>query len=126
LDDDAGRLEAAGEVGLADVRRTQSDDLRRGATIRAGEGGVFGAPAVFGEVLEPRPAPRPFDLPQHIDALSAELSTGIRSPGRLNPDRWARDAAAMRVRMRGFGAGGVRHGDRRGSADRRAGRRPRP
>jgi hypothetical protein len=102
LDDDADRLGDAGAENLADVRETQADDLRRGATIRAANGGVFGTRAVFGDVLEPQPAPRPFDLPQHLDALRAELSTDIRSPGPLDPDEWAQEAEDIRVRMRGL------------------------
>ena len=102
LDDDAELLGDAGEADLADIRGTQADDLRRGATIRAAGGGVFGASSVFGEVLEPQPAPRPFDLPEHLDALRAELSTDIRSPGPLDPDEWAQEAEDIRVRMRGL------------------------
>lgn len=102
LADDADRLDEAAQARLAEVRRRQADDLRRGATIRAATGGVFGAPAVFGEVLEPQAAPRPFDLPDHLEALRAELSTDIRSPSGLDPDRWAQDANDIRARMRGL------------------------
>lgn len=102
LDDDAELLRDAGPAHLADLRGAQADDLRRGATIRAARGGVFGAPSVFSDVLEPQPAARPFDLSEHLDAVRAELSTDIRSPGRLNPDRWAQEAEDIRVRMRGL------------------------
>lgn len=105
LDDDAAALSSAGEAQLAAVRETQADDLRRGATVRAAKGGVFGAPAVFGDVLEPQPAPRQFDLQQHLGALRAELSTDIRSPGPLDPDKWAQEAEDIRVRMRGLRVG---------------------
>ena len=102
LADDAQRLVDAGERDLAQMRAKQADDLRRSATVGAATVGVFGAPAVFGDILEPQPQPRPFDLPQHLDAIRAEISTDIRSPVGLNPDQWAQDAEDLRTRMRGL------------------------
>jgi hypothetical protein len=102
LADDAARLEAAEADDLGQGRVTQADELRRDATERLAAIGVFGGPGMFGEALEPDPRPRPFDLPRHLDAIRAELSADIRSPVGLDPDRWAREAEAIRVRMRGL------------------------
>jgi hypothetical protein len=102
LSDDARRLAAAGAAGLARGRAEQADQLRAAATARAGATGVFGPATAFDDLLVPQPRPRAFALAEHLDAIRVDLSTDIRSPANLDPDRWARAAEALRVRMRGL------------------------
>jgi hypothetical protein len=102
LSDDALDLADAGATGLARLRVDQADALRDAASARAGETGVFGPATAFGDILTPRRQPRGFDLPRHLDAIRADISTDIRSPANLRPDRWARMAEELRVRVRGL------------------------
>jgi hypothetical protein len=102
LSDDARHLTDAGETGPARLREDQATAVRAAATARTGATGVYGPATALGDVLDPRRQPRAFDLSRHLDSLRADLSTDIRSPANLNPDRWARAAEALRGRVRGL------------------------
>lgn len=99
LDNQAAALAGAGDPGQAAGLRQEARLMRRGATRRAADAGVFGRVSIADDVSRPRPRPRPFDLDDRRRALSAEAATGIDSPGRLDPDVWARDAEDIRDRI---------------------------
>ncbi len=102
LDREAVRLAQAGSDALARVSRSEAVALRLGATRRAAEAGVFGRSSIGDEVLTPRLRPRPFDVQERTRALAAERSASLDSPGNLDPDRWARSAEEIRVRINGL------------------------
>jgi hypothetical protein len=79
-----------------------ADAVRRAATRRAVSAGVFDGFAVGGDLLRPPRAPRPLDLAQRNRSLIAQQSTALDAPAALNPDRWAREADAIRVRINGL------------------------
>jgi hypothetical protein len=78
------------------------DVVRRAATRRAVNTGVFDGFAVAGDLLRPPHTPRPLDLAQRERSLIAQQSTALDAPAALNPDRWAREADAIRVRINGL------------------------
>ncbi len=102
LDEEAKRLDAAGKAKLAAASRTEAEELRRGATQRAADAGIFGHFTIAGDLREPGPKPRPFSIEARARALEIEQSTGLNSPGRLDPDRWATEANDIRDRVQGL------------------------
>lgn len=99
LDREAARLAARGAGGLAAVSRGEAEGLREGATRRAAEAGVFGRFTIQSNLLEPTVTPRPFDYRTRARALAAEQSTALDSPAGLDPQKWAREAEDIRVRI---------------------------
>jgi hypothetical protein len=102
LDHEADRLATAGHSALARVTRAQAIDLRKGATLRAATAGVFGSFTIGSDLRTPTAKPRPFDITARARALAEEQSTGLASPGKLDPSRWAQAANDIRVRMKGL------------------------
>jgi hypothetical protein len=93
------RADYARAASLGDA---QAGAVRRAAIRRAVDAGAFDAFAVSGDLLAPPRAPRPLDLAQRERSLVAEQSTALDAPAALNPDRWAREADAIRVRVNGL------------------------
>jgi hypothetical protein len=83
-------------------RRIEAASLRRGASRRAANLGVFGAFSVGDDLLRPRLRPRAFSPAARARALAAEESTALDSPASLDPDRWAAAASTIRVRVNGL------------------------
>jgi hypothetical protein len=102
LDREAARLTAAGADRLAEVSRTEAAALREGATRRAAEAGVFGRSTIGTDLLKPTASPRPFDIDARRRALEAEQSTALDSPGKLDPNGFARQADDIRDRVNGL------------------------
>ncbi|WCB95177.1 hypothetical protein DSM104299_03920 [Baekduia alba] len=86
----------------ATLRGAGGDAVRRAATRRAVDAGAFDAFAVSGDLLRPPRRPRPLDLDERERALIAQQSTALDAPAALDPDRWAREADAIRVRVNGL------------------------
>jgi len=99
LDNQAVALAAAGDPGQAADLRREALLLRRGATERAADAGVFGRVSIADDVSRPRPQPRPFDLDERRRTIAAEAATGLDSPGQLDPGVWAREAEDIRDRI---------------------------
>lgn len=99
LDREAARLAGRGAGRLAAVSRGEAAGLREGATRRAAEAGVFGRFTIQSDLLEPTATPRPFDYRTRARALAAEQSTALDSPAGLDPQKWAREAEDIRVRI---------------------------
>lgn len=102
LDNQAAALARAGRADAARTARAEADELRRTATERAAEAGIFGRFAIQDDLLTPSPVPRPFDVDERTAARAAELSTGLGSPGALDPDGWAAQAEGIRDRIQGL------------------------
>jgi hypothetical protein len=79
-----------------------ADAVRRAATRRAVSAGVFDGFAVAGDLPRPPRTPRALDLAQRNRSLIAQQSTALDAPAALNPNRWAREADAIRVRINGL------------------------
>ena len=107
LDNQAAALAAAGRTAAAAGDRREADTLRATATARAADAGVFGRFSIQDDLRRPSARPRPFSIQQRSKALAVELSTGLDSPGTLNPDGWARQAEAIRDRIQGLSAWSV-------------------
>lgn len=86
----------------ATLHGRQAMALRRAAIRRAVSAGTFAASAVSGDLLHPPSAPRRFDLAGRERALIAQQATALDAPAALDPDRWAREADAIRVRINGL------------------------
>jgi hypothetical protein len=86
----------------AALQGVQATAVRRAAIRRAVRAGAFAASAVSGDLLHPPSAPRRFDLAGRERALIAQQATALDAPAALNPDRWAREADAIRVRINGL------------------------
>ncbi len=107
LDNQAAALAAAGRTAAAAGDRREADTLRASATARAADAGVFGRYSIQDDLRRPSVRPRPFSIEQRERALAVEQSTGIDSPGELDPDGWARQAEAIRDRILGLAAWSV-------------------
>ena len=105
LDNQAAALAAAGRTAAAAGDRREADTLRATATARAADAGVFGRFSIQDDLR--RHAAAQFSIQQRSKALAVELSTGLDSPGTLNPDGWARQAEAIRDRIQGLSAWSV-------------------
>jgi hypothetical protein len=102
LAEEAEQLADAGLDELAAVRSGEATGTRREATVRATEAGVFGIPTLTADAAESLSEPQPFDIEKRLTALAAEASTGLLAGGKLDPDAWAEDADAIRVRVADF------------------------
>jgi hypothetical protein len=107
LDREADRLSGAGAEKLASVSRAEAQALRRGATRRAANEGVFGSFTISNEIDRPTAKPRSFDFEARARALTAEQSTALDSPANLNPDLWAGNANSIRNRVDGLVRGAL-------------------
>ena len=104
LENQAAALEANGDTAAATADRREARLLRATATARAADAGVFGRFSIQDDLRRPSARPRPFSVEQRAKALAVELSTGLDSPGRLNPDSWANQAEGIRERIQGLSA----------------------
>lgn len=102
LENQAGGLERAGDQAAADAARREAIQLRRSATRHAADAGVFGNSTIADDLSRPGPVPRPFSFDERLRARTAEQQTGVGSPGKLNPDRWANEAEQIRDRINGL------------------------
>jgi hypothetical protein len=102
LENQADGLEQAGDRGAAAAARREAVQLRRSATRRAADAGVFGNSTIADDLSRPSPTPRPFSFEERLRARTAEQQTGVNSPGELNPDRWAKEAEQIRDRINGL------------------------
>jgi len=97
----AVRLDSTGLAAQARGDRVDAAALRDGATQRAAAAGVFGRLSV-GDNLRAGRRPRPFDPDARAQALAVEQATALDSPAALDPDKWARHAETLRVRINGL------------------------
>ena len=102
LENQAAALGAAGETAAAAGNRAEARALRATATERAADAGVFGRYSVQDDLRTPTATPRPFSLEQRAATRTAEATTSLGSPGRLDPDGWAEGAEDIRDRIRGL------------------------
>jgi len=102
LDNQAAALAAAGRGAAAASNRTESRLLRETATRRAVDAGVFGRFSVQDDLRRPTATPRPFSLEERAATRRADVSTGLDSPGKLDPDNWADEAEGIRDRIQGL------------------------
>lgn len=102
LDNQADGLEAAGDDAAATETRQEAQLLRRAATERAADAGVFGRFSIQDDLLQPSATPRPYSLEERVAAATAAAKTGIDSPGQLDPDGWAADSESIRDRIQGL------------------------
>jgi hypothetical protein len=102
LENQAEGLDRAGKEAAATKARLDARRLRSSVTERAADAGVFGASTIADDLNYPKPTPRPFSLEKQLRARTAEEQTGIDSPGRLDPDRWAKEAEQIRDRINGL------------------------
>ncbi len=102
LENQATGLERAGNGAAAAAARREAVQLRRTATERAADAGVFGSSTIADDLSRPSPTPRPFSYEDQLRARTAEERTGLDSPGKLNPDRWAAEAEEIRDRINGL------------------------
>jgi hypothetical protein len=102
LDDLAAELEAEGRSSLAATYRADATEIRQAASAAAVAAGVFGRQTVLAAEVADSTDPLPFDFDTQRARLKAELATGLRSPGPLDPDRWAAQADDTRRRVRGL------------------------
>lgn len=99
LDDDAARLREVGATELALVAESDADARRAAATDRAYASGVFDR-ATLTNSAQVTEEPRPFDLQERLEQLYVEQTTGLTSQGDLDPQHWADESDAARVRVR--------------------------
>jgi hypothetical protein len=107
LDNQADALEDEGRKAAAKDARREAEALRRAATERAADAGVFGEFSISDDLTKPSDSPRSFNLDDRIEARTVEEATGINSPGQLDPDGWAQDAEDIRDRINGLAAWAV-------------------
>jgi hypothetical protein len=104
LGNQAGALKRIGNASAASDALRQARFLRRSATERAADAGVFGRSTIADDLARPSAAPRPFSFEDQIKARTAEQQTGIDSPGKLDPGAWAAEANGIRDQINGLTA----------------------
>ena len=102
LDNQADGLEEAGDVAGATETRREAQLLRRAATERAADAGVFGRFTIQDDLERPSVTPRPYSLEERVTAATAAAKTGLDSPGQLDPDGWAEASESIRDRIQGL------------------------
>lgn len=102
LDNQADAQAAAGQTAAAQATRERADELRRSATERAADGGVFGPFSITDDLTDPSPVPRPFSLDDQAEAVAAQESTSFNSAGQLDPQVWADESEDIRDRIEGL------------------------
>lgn len=102
LDNQAGAVAEAGDSEAAARGRREADALRRNATERAADNGVFGTFSITSDLRQPGPLPRPFNFQEQLEANAIAEATAFDSTGDLNPQVWADDAEAIRDRIEGL------------------------
>ena len=102
LDNQAQALARAGDNQSAGQARRQAQFLRRSATRRAADSGVFGENTIADDLAQPTENPRPYSFRNQLRARTAQQQTSPTSPGELNPDRWAEEAEGIRDRINGL------------------------
>ena len=100
LDGVAVELAEQGLLESSEAASAEAADKREAATRRAESVGVFGQQSILNQTIEAPDEPVPFDIDDQLAANKADLSTGITSPGVLNPQDWARMADDTRERVR--------------------------
>jgi hypothetical protein len=102
LQSQAGAIAAAGDDEGAASARREADALRRSATERAADNGVFGPFSITSDLREPSPLPRPYSFEAQLEANATAEATAFDSTGDLDPQSWADDAEAIRDRIEGL------------------------
>lgn len=93
-------LQDQGATSLAAAFTEQADALRLRASDLAVAAGVFGEQTILSQIAATPDEPLDFDLEAQIEALRAQVATGIDSPGVPDPDTWAAKADDTRSRVR--------------------------
>jgi hypothetical protein len=104
LDNQAAALQAGGNAAAAESDRREARLLRATSTARAVDAGLFGRYSIQDDLRRPSASPRSFNVDQRTKALAVEISTGLGSPGKLDPGRWADQAERIRDRIQGLAA----------------------
>lgn len=103
LDDQAVEIgESIGSDSVSGSLEEQADSLRSAASAQAAAAGVFGLSSVYADREAPTVDPRAFDFDTQVTQAEVETTTGLTSPGRLDPDYWAQEADELRNRVRGL------------------------
>ena len=102
LDNQADSLAAAGDAAAASETRREAQLLRRAATERAADAGVFGPFTIADDLREPAAEPRTFNVDDRLVAREAEVASALDSPGQLDPQVWADESNAIRDRIEGL------------------------
>lgn len=102
LDDLAAELSEQGVDTFAANFARDADQLRENASRRAKAAGVFGEETLLEQRVISPDVPLEFDIDRQVAQLEAQLTTGVTSPGVLDPDRWAAQADDTRNRVRGL------------------------
>ena len=102
LENQASALERQGQGQTAAGARRQAQFLRKSATRRAADSGVFGEATIADDLAEPTVSPRAFSFEKRLRARTAQQQTSLNSPGELDPDRWATEAEGIRDRINGL------------------------
>lgn len=100
MDSVASELDSQGLTAAAATVASDADVLRRSATELAQAVGVFGEQSVLTQSVIDPDQPIPFSIDEQLKGNEAQLSTGITSPGVLDPDSWADAATDTRERVR--------------------------
>jgi uncharacterized protein YidB (DUF937 family) len=100
LDDLADQLSAQGIDALASSLEADASRLRISASELAVAAGVFGRQSFLNQVVTSSDVPVPFEFQEKVRQLETQLTTGIGSPGALDPDEWADRADDTRSRVR--------------------------
>jgi hypothetical protein len=100
LDEVAADLEAQGFPEFGEANRRDADKLRVAASTQAAAAGIFGQQSLYSDLADPVPERRQFDPAVQLERLRAQASTGVTSPGVLDPDAAAGAADDIRNRMR--------------------------
>lgn len=102
LDDLAEELSEQGFDGFAATFADDADQLRDNASRRAQAAGVFGEESLLVQRVASPDVPLDFDVDSQVRRIEAQLTSGVGSPGVVDPDRWAEQADDTRQRVRGL------------------------
>ncbi len=102
LDDLSVELTSQGIDAFASTFAEDADQLRQSASLRAQAAGVFGEESLLEQQVVSPDVPLEFEIDRQVAQLEAQLTSGVGSPGVLDPDRWADQADDTRSRVRGL------------------------